>query len=141
MNGPADRFFLDTGFVIARFNCRDQYHSVAKSLAPTIAAGREIWTTDAILFEVAAALSAPHQRAIAISIWDQFHGGDPRYRVCETAGAPLAKAVEMFRRRSDKSWSLTDCLSFVVMEEQQLKLALSADHHFQQAGFRAMLLT
>jgi uncharacterized protein len=52
----------------------------------------------------------------------------------------LDQAVELFRQRSDKNWSLTDCLSFVVMSELQLTDALSTDRHFSQAGFRALLV-
>lgn len=136
----SDRLFLDTGYVIARFNRRDQHHGKAKQLAGTVAAAQELWTTDAVLLEIAAALSHPDHRPIAMTIWDEFHGGDPRCSACEATGARLEQAVELFRERSDKAWSLTDCLSFVVMSEEQLVDALSADHHFKQAGFRAMLL-
>jgi predicted nucleic acid-binding protein len=60
--------------------------------------------------------------------------------VCEAAGIRLDQAVRLFRERSDKAWSLTDCLSFVVMSEHQLIDALTVDHHITQAGFRALLL-
>ena len=69
-----------------------------------------------------------------------FMPATAHYRVQEAAGARLAQAVELFRDRTDKAWSLTDCLSFVVMNEQNLVDALSTDHHFRQAGFRTMLL-
>jgi predicted nucleic acid-binding protein len=43
-------------------------------------------------------------------------------------------------KRPDKDWSLTDCLSFVVMTDRGLSEALTGDHHFfEQAGFRAVL--
>lgn len=132
--------FLDTGYVIARFNRRDQYHDKAKQLAGVITAARELWTTDAVLLEVASAFSHPDHRSMAITLWDEFHGGDARCRVCGVAGPRLEQAVELFRERTDKAWSLTDCLSFVVMNEQRLADALTADHHFTQAGFRALLI-
>ena len=43
------------------------------------------------------------------------------------------------RERADKEWPLTDCISFVVMPDQGLSEALTADHHFEQAGFKALL--
>jgi predicted nucleic acid-binding protein len=46
----------------------------------------------------------------------------------------------MYRDRPDKAWSLTDCISFEVMREAGLTDALTADEHFRQAGFRAVLL-
>lgn len=140
MDKPSDRLFLDTGYVLARFNRRDQYHKNAKRFANSISSVRELWTTDAVLIEVAAAFSHPSHRSIAISIWDEFHGGDPRCRVREASGGRLAEAVELFRQRPDKEWSLTDCLSFIVMSKERLVDALSADQHFAQAGFRALLL-
>jgi predicted nucleic acid-binding protein len=63
MDKPSDRFFLDTGYVIARFNRRDQYHQKAKELTGLVAARRELWTTDAVLLEVAAAFSSPSHRS------------------------------------------------------------------------------
>ena len=47
--------------------------------------------------------------------------------------------IDLFAARSDKEWSLVDCISFEVMAELALTDALTADHHFEQAGFRALL--
>lgn len=47
--------------------------------------------------------------------------------------------IALFAARSDKDWSLTDCISFVVMQERSIIDALTADHHFEQAGFVALL--
>jgi uncharacterized protein len=135
-----DRLFLDTGFCIARFNQRDQYHAVAKALAQRLGAFRELWTTDAVLLEIGAAFSQPDRRTIVLQLWDQFHGGDPRCRLAAATGPSLDQAVDLFRSRADKAWSLADCLSFTVMESKDLTDALTADQHFVQAGFRALLL-
>ena len=47
--------------------------------------------------------------------------------------------VELYVRRPDKAWSLTDCISFVVMREHGMNEALTGDRHFEQAGFIALL--
>ena len=51
----------------------------------------------------------------------------------------LEKSLALHRTRTDKDWSLTDCSSFVIMSERQMARALSYDHHFEQAGFEALL--
>jgi hypothetical protein len=49
--------------------------------------------------------------------------------------------LDLFAKRPDKGWGLSDCISFVVMRRDGLRDALTADHHFEQAGFRALLRT
>ena len=48
-------------------------------------------------------------------------------------------AFDLFSQRTDKEWSLTDCISFVVMQQRGLTEALTSDGHFEQAGFKALL--
>jgi predicted nucleic acid-binding protein len=134
-----DRLFVDSAFLLALFNRRDQHHERAHRLLRSFEQCRELWTTEAVMLEVAAAFRAPGQRPIAVRLWDQFHC-DPRCSCVAVSGDPLREGVDLFRDRPDKSWSLTDCISFVVMSEHQLTAALTNDHHFVQAGFRALLL-
>lgn len=47
--------------------------------------------------------------------------------------------MQLYTQRPDKDWSLTDCISFVVMKQHGLTEALTADRHFEQAGFKALL--
>ena len=47
--------------------------------------------------------------------------------------------LALYANRTDKDWSLTDCISFVVMNERGITDALTGDHHFEQAGFAALL--
>jgi uncharacterized protein len=49
------------------------------------------------------------------------------------------EGIHLFAERPDKEWSLTDCISFIIMREYDLTDALTADHHFEQAGFRILL--
>jgi predicted nucleic acid-binding protein len=51
----------------------------------------------------------------------------------------LESGLDLYARHPDESWSLTDCISFVVMTERGIIEALTGDHHFEQAGFRALL--
>jgi len=53
--------------------------------------------------------------------------------------ALLARGMALYRQRPDKAWSLTDCISFVVMGDERLTEALTGDHHFEQAGFAPLL--
>jgi predicted nucleic acid-binding protein len=50
----------------------------------------------------------------------------------------LTRALDSYKQHHDKAWSLTDCLSFLVMQEHSLSEALTGDHHFEQAGFRPL---
>jgi hypothetical protein len=51
----------------------------------------------------------------------------------------MAKGVQLYAQRPDKEWSLTDCISFVVMTQEGIFDALTGDRHFEQAGFVALL--
>ena len=130
-----ERLFLDTSFIVARFYRRDQFHSSAMQLTQRLNTCEELWTTEAILLEVSAVFSSPDQRTVAIDLWDRFQS-NVGYRLVAISGSLLEHGMRLYRERPDKSWSLTDCVSFVVMTDQHLKEALTCDHHFVQAGFR-----
>ena len=49
------------------------------------------------------------------------------------------RGTDLFSARPDKEWSLTDCISCIVMNERDINDALTNDHHFEQAGFRILL--
>lgn len=134
-----DRLFLDSGFFVARFNPRDQYHQAARRLAGLADEAGELWTTEAILLEVGAVFRGPAQRHIAARIWDELHR-DTRCHVASISGSLLERGMELFRNRPDKAWTLADCTSFVLMGDHDLTDAPSCDQHFVQAGFRAFLL-
>jgi len=51
----------------------------------------------------------------------------------------LDRALYFYDSRQDKTWGLTDCISFIVVRDQKLTAALTGDQHFQQAGFRALM--
>lgn len=63
---------------------------------------------------------------------------DSNVKLINESDALYRRGLELFAGRSDKEWSLTDCISFVVMKDEELREALTGDHHFTQAGFVPM---
>ena len=51
-----------------------------------------------------------------------------------------SQAMEFYRQRPDKEWGITDCISFVVMQDYGLTDTLTTDEHFNQSGFKALLI-
>jgi hypothetical protein len=94
-----DRVFVDTGFVIATASRRDQHHKLARDLDVALDRATEVWTTDAVLLEIAAAFAQPLMRAAAIGIWDKSHGGNATFGASEASAAELAESMHLYRRR------------------------------------------
>lgn len=87
--------------------------------------------------ELADALSAPEARATAVAFLQAVRA-DSLFDVVGYVPTVYQTGFDLFAARRDKGWSLTDCISFGVMTERGLSEALTADHHFEQAGFRAI---
>lgn len=134
----ADRLFLDTAFIQALLNQRDQYHDRAKLLLPRVRLAAEVWVTEAVLVEVANALSALNRLAAVQFIEQCYQTANMHIVTVDTA--LMTRALALYRARLDKAWGLTDCISFVVMQEQGINDAVTADRHFLQAGFRPLML-
>jgi len=64
---------------------------------------------------------------------------DAAFQLVRATSDLIQCCKKLYRDRADKEWPLTDCISFVVMHDRGLSEALTADHHFEQAGFRALL--
>jgi predicted nucleic acid-binding protein len=90
-----------------------------------------------VLTEVGDALSAPVNRPAFLRLYRRLSMNSATEVVPPTIDL-LEREIDLYERRPDKEWSLTDCISFVVMSERGLTEALTGDHHFEQAGFRAL---
>jgi predicted nucleic acid-binding protein len=133
----AERFFLDTAYVQALLNVRDQHHRQALALYPRVRAAREVWVTEAVLTEVGNAL-ADSRRGEVVQFIERCYI-TPNIRVVSVDTVLFRRALDFYRERADKVWGLTDCISFLVMQDQGLVDAFTADEHFRQAGFRPLL--
>jgi len=128
--------FADTTFFLALVNPRDQYHRRAVDLNATLESS--LLTTAWVLLEFANALSTSRSRLRFERVLNGLRAA-PNVEIIAPDTALFERGCQLYIDRSDKEWSLTDCISFVVMQERDLTDALTADHHFAQAGFRALL--
>jgi hypothetical protein len=136
---PSDAIFLDAAHFIALLSAADQHHRAAARLAGELKARPvPLVTTRAVLLEIGNALARPHLRQLAAELLSNLEA-DGRTEVVPIDEALFFRGFALFRDRMDKAWSLTDCISFTVMTERGLRLALTSDQHFEQAGFTALL--
>ncbi|MBL9187374.1 MAG: type II toxin-antitoxin system VapC family toxin [Opitutaceae bacterium] len=125
--------FADTFYFQARVNSQDQHH--ARVLAWSQKHTAPLVTTDLVLVELANSLAGSRFRPL---VQDYFALLRRHATVVPNSRARFEQALKLYHQHDDKLWSLTDCLSFVVMRERGLTVALTGDRHFVQAGFAAV---
>lgn len=128
--------FADSSYYVALLLTSDQGHASAVQL--TLELDSPVITTAWVLTEVANTLSAQRLRAGFLSLLDDLQS-DSGVVIVGPEADTFAQGIELYRSRSDKDWSLTDCISFVVMNREGITEALTADRDFEQAGFKALL--
>lgn len=128
--------FADTFFFLALINPRDAAHAKTVAIAGSMA--RPILTTAWVLTELADGLAKTPNRNLFQTIRADLQRDDSAVIVPPTSDL-YDRGVALYCARADKSWSLTDCISFVVMNDHNMTEALTGDHHFEQAGFVALL--
>ena len=132
--------FADTGYWIAMSNPRDQWYENVKSATARLGSVR-IVTSQMVLVEFLNYMGGRSQQLLrekALSVVRNLTE-DPGVEIVQQSGAQFDSAVTRYASRSDQDWSLTDCASFLVMEERNIKEALAHDRDFEQAGFVALL--
>jgi len=127
--------FVDTFALIAWLNPQDDAHAQVVAYLDQFT-GR-LLTTEWVLIELADALSASASRSTVVAFLQAVRS-DPQFEIVEYSQAAYQAGFDLFANRSDKGWSLTDCISFAMMSDRNVTDALTADQHFVQAGFRAI---
>lgn len=128
--------FADTSFFVAFLNPKDTTHDAAIKHFNRF--DRSLLTTAWIIVELGNYLRNTPQRALFPALVEEPRA-NPCVLVNPADDLSLEAGINIYARRPDKPWSLTDCISFVVMREEGLSEALTTDHHFEQAGFKALL--
>ena len=130
--------FIDTSFYVAFLNTLDVYHQKAVELAQQLPTVPIVVTTEYVLVELANYFHR-RQRAAASNLIQNLLDGDG-VQIVPSNSTLLRRGFELYSNRPDKTWSLTDCISFIVMQDQGLVEALTTDMHFVQAGFQPLLI-
>jgi uncharacterized protein len=129
--------FADTFYFLALLSPADKGHAKAVAFTRTFT-GRMV-TTGWVLTELADPLaSTPQGRAEFLSTLSYLRA-DADARIIPCDDGLMEEGIRLYSQRPDKQWSLTDCISFVVMRREGLTEALTGDHHFEQDGFVALL--
>jgi hypothetical protein len=127
--------FADTFFYLALLDDAEPGHerALAESRIP-----RLIVTTEFILLELGNACARAEDHADFLALVAGMRAS-PRVKIIPLNSELFNRGLARMRERNDKDWSLTDCISFVDMEDEGLHEALTGDQHFEQAGFKALL--
>ena len=131
--------FADTGYWVAIQNIDDQLHGVAQRVTDGLGQ-RRIVTTQMVLVEFLNYMSRGGEdgRTLAVRTVRGLEDS-PNVEIVEQTGAQYNAALERYASRSNQRWSVTDCASFLLMEERGITEALAYDRDFEQAGFIALL--
>ncbi len=131
-----NRVLIDTSFVVALVNEKDQHHNRAVELADLFD-GYPLIISDAVLLEVGNAL-ARNFKEQAVEVIEDFLTSE-EVEVVSLDAALFKEAFELYQTYKDKAWGMTDCISFIIMRDRGIIEALTNDKDFRQAGFNALM--
>ena len=131
--------FADAGFWIALWSPTDLLHERAVEAAANLE-NAQVVTSLPVLFEAVdffsrrGDLGRPTAARAAQALFSSAN-----VEIVPETSEQVRAALERYADRPDQRWSLTDCASFLVMEERDITEALAYDRDFEQAGFTALL--
>ena len=131
--------FADSGYWIALLNPKDDKNESAQRATENVV-GRKIVTTEMVFVEVFAHVSKQGQLARngAVRMLNDVRN-DPNVEIVAQTQRQFNEAAEMYAKRPDQSYSLTDCASFLLMKERGIREALAHDRDFEREDFIALM--
>jgi predicted nucleic acid-binding protein len=130
--------FLDTGYVLALQLLNDQNHEAAtRHWGGIVGSLPTLVTTSYVFDEVVTFLNSRGLHAKAVSVGNILLSS-PAVNMIHVDRELFQAGWAWFQRHQDKWYSLTDCISFVVMERLGISRALTFDRHFVHGGFQKL---
>jgi predicted nucleic acid-binding protein len=130
----------DTSYLLARALTTDPLHELAIDLELRTEVGYRFVTTDLIIIEFLDGLSrTPQKTREAGCAISRALRKNSKIKVVPLTPDLFEAALRIYESAEDKDWGMTDCVSFALMRKLKIHDALTYDHHFEQAGFRALL--
>jgi uncharacterized protein len=130
--------FADTSYWIGLLSPRDHLHRKVIAVMRGLQRAKVV-TSEMVFTEVLNGASDDEYLRLAAAKLVEGVRGLANMAVVPQTAEQFRGALQLYKRSSDKGWSLTDCASFLVMEERGIRAALTHDQHFVQAGFDALL--
>jgi predicted nucleic acid-binding protein len=131
--------FVDTAYWVARTNRRDQWYQKAREISARLT-NVSFLTTELVLVEYLNYFSAYEARMREqVSITTQNVLTDPNIQIVWQTQALFEAGLNLYKSRLDKGYSLTDCISMVVMQQSNIQETLTHDRHFAQEGFAILM--
>jgi uncharacterized protein len=127
--------FADTSYFIALLKSDDQFHEAAHEFSTVDR--RALLTTSAVILELGASFCDAENRPLFLAVLAVLERR--KSEIVHVDESLQQRAIERFAKRPDKNWSLTDCISFLVMEDRGIHEAATSDRHFEEARFVALL--
>lgn len=135
----AGEIFVDTsGFYSLLVQAEGMHEEAAEFMARAARERKRFITTDYVLDESVTLLRARGHGELLVPLFETMDASSA-VRVEWTTPQRFHETRTFCLQHADKAWSFTDCLSFVVMRDLELREALTSDIHFEQAGFRRLL--
>lgn len=135
------KVFVDTAAWLALVNKSDVAHQKARTVRDALLKVHiQFVVTNYVMVEIANALCKVPQRETAVKLINSIEM-TKNIQIVEIDKEIYKEAWQVYSTYLDKDWSLTDCMSFVVMREKGITEAFTTDKHFEQAGFNILLKT
>lgn len=129
-------YFLDTSYILALEIKNEEANQRVLQNWATLAISKPFLVTTTYIFdEIVTFLNSRNLHYKAVEIGNRLLESSD-IELIEINQTLFNDGWQYFQKYKDKSYSFTDCLSFVVMKKREILTALTLDNHFLQAGFQ-----